>query len=119
MKKACLHCKKEILGRADKKYCDDHCRNSHYNALNSDATNYVRKINNILRKNRRILKTLNVGEKPKATQAILQQLGFQFQYFTNIYETKAGKRYYFCYEQGYIELDNNWYALVLKKDYVI
>ena len=44
--------------------------------------------------------------------------GFKFSYFTNIYETQAGKKYYFCYDQGYLELDNDWYALVVKKEYV-
>ena len=116
--KTCLHCKKEVIGRADKKFCDDHCRNAHYNAMNSDATNYIRKVNNILRKNRRILKSLNVGEKPKVNKSKLLQLGFQFQYYTNVYVTKAGKQYVFCYEQGYLPIDNDWFALVFKKDYV-
>ena len=106
------------MGRADKKFCDDQCRNAHYNSLNKDATNYVRKVNNILRKNRRILKSLNVGEKPKVKKDKLMALGFQFQFHTNIYTTKTGKQYFFCYEQGYLELGNDWLALITKKDYV-
>lgn len=118
MEKLCSQCSKPLVGRADKKFCDDQCRNAFYNTVNSDATNYVRRVNNILRKNRRILKKLNQGEKPKLSKAKLLSLGYQLQYFTNIYTTKTGKQYFFCYEQGYIELDNDWLALVLKKDYV-
>ena len=44
--------------------------------------------------------------------------GFKFSYFTNIYKTKAGKEYYFVYDQGYLELEDNYYALVIRKSYV-
>ena len=116
--KNCLNCKKPIKGRADKKFCDDQCRNEHYNALNSDETNYVRKVNNILRKNRRILKEFNTGQKAKVKKEKLLAKGFQMQYYTNVYKTKTGKVYYFCYEQGYLPLENDWLALVIKKEYV-
>lgn len=48
----------------------------------------------------------------------LIELGLNFDYFTNIYKTKAGKTYFFCYDQGYIELEDEYYALVVKQDYV-
>jgi len=54
--KPCMACGKPIKGRSDKKFCDDYCRNSYNNDLKSDSNNYVRNINNGLRKNRRILK---------------------------------------------------------------
>ena len=38
------------MGRADKKFCSDGCRNSHNNTLNKDSSNLVRNINNRLRK---------------------------------------------------------------------
>ena len=45
------------------------CRNSFNNLLNKDANEYVRKVNVILRKNRRILSSLmNGSEKGKATK---------------------------------------------------
>ena len=55
----CIVCKKDMFGRSDKKYCSDHCRSAYYNQLNKDANNFVRNVNNTLRKNRRILKELN------------------------------------------------------------
>ncbi|MDC3210069.1 hypothetical protein OAU10_01080 [Saprospiraceae bacterium] len=118
MKKRCLECTDEFIGRADKKFCCDSCRSSYNNKLNSDTTNFVRNINNILRKNRRILAELNPNGKSKTHKDKLLEKGFKFSYFTNIYKTKAGKIYYFCYDQGYLPLDNGWMALVVKKSYV-
>lgn len=118
MKKKCAECGDEFTGRADKKFCSDQCRTSFNNKLNSDANNYVRNINNILRKNRRILAGLNPNGKSKVHKDKLLEKGFKFSYFTNIYTTKAGKSYYFCYEQGYLAIDHDYYALVIRKGYV-
>jgi len=118
MKNNCLECKEEFKGRADKKFCSDQCRSSFNNRLNSDASNFMRNINNILRKNRRILAKLNPNGKSKVHRDKLLEKGFKFSYFTNEYKTKAGKVYHFCYDQGYLPIDNDFYALVVKKSYV-
>jgi hypothetical protein len=80
--------------------------------------NFVRNINNILRKNRRILSELNPGGKKVVSKEQLASKGFNFNYFTNTYTTKAGKVYYFCYDQGYLPVENNQYALVVRDEYV-
>jgi predicted nucleic acid-binding Zn ribbon protein len=114
----CLECTQKISGRKDQKFCSDYCRNTFNNRQNEDANNYVRRINNILRKNRRILEKLNPnGEKVTFEGIRLAEEGFNFHYFTNVYTTQKGN-YHFCYEQGYIKLDNDKYMLVLKQDYV-
>ena len=67
--KLCVECETPLIGRVDKKFCNDMCRNSYNNLLNKDANEYVRKVNVILRKNRRILSSLmNGSEKGKATK---------------------------------------------------
>lgn len=114
----CPICHEIITGRRDKKFCSDQCRNDYFNRLNSDTIKYVRNINNRLRKNRRILAELNPGGTAKVHRDELSSKGFNFKYFTNVYKTKQGKLYYFCYEQGYLLLDNNWVALVIKKEYI-
>ncbi|MEQ8925334.1 MAG: hypothetical protein RLO81_05940 [Fulvivirga sp.] len=113
--KECIECGTKIFGRNDKKFCSDQCRNSYNNRLNSDSTNYIRKVNNTLRKNRRVLEKLTPNGKSKAPKSKLIEHGFDFSFHTNTYTTKAGATYYFCYEYGYLELDNDWYALV-KRD---
>ena len=116
MDKQCLYCGNTIKGRSDKKFCDDQCRNSYNNQQNSDATNYVRNVNNILRKNRRILEELNPKGKTNVQRNKLQERGFNFNYYTNSYVTKAGDTYHFCYEQGYLPLDNDWFLLVVRNE---
>lgn len=116
--KTCLSCGAAIKGRADKKFCDDQCRNTYNNSLNSDNTNYIRNVNNVLRKNRRILEELNTDPsgKTKIPKTKLLQKGFQFDYLTNILNTKAGKTYYFCYEHGYLPIENDWLMLVIRSE---
>lgn len=114
----CEDCGKPLFGRIDKKFCNDSCRNAHFNKVNRVSNNYVRQINRILKKNRDILASLNAEETAKTKGKVLSRLGFSFDYYTNIYTTKTGKTYYFCYDQGYLPLDADNYALVIKKEYV-
>ncbi len=112
----CPECGKPIFGRVDKKFCSDACRNAHNNRTNSDATNYVRNVNNILRKNRRIMQELNPDGKLKTHRDKLIAKGFSFEYFTNVYKTKAGQEYRFCYDQGYLLLDEGFVLLVERNE---
>jgi len=114
----CQECNLKLSGRKDQKFCSDYCRNTYNNRLNEDATNYVRRINNILRKNRRILSQLNPKGKITVDGITLAEEGFNFHYYTNMYSTKTGSTYIFCYEQGYLKLDEDRYMLVHKQDYV-
>jgi hypothetical protein len=116
--KNCLTCSKSLKGRSDKKFCDDYCRNNYNNHLKADSNNYVRNINNALRKNRRILEELlppTEGMVKVFKEKLLNQ-GFQFKYITHTYINKKGNTYYFCYEYGYLLLDNDWYLIVKKEE---
>lgn len=114
----CLECGAQLNGRKDQKFCGDYCRNSYNNKLNEDANNYMRRINNILRKNRRVLNGLNPEGKVTVDAITLAEEGFNFHYFTNVYTTKKGSEYVFCYDHGYLKLENDQYMLVHKQDYV-
>jgi predicted nucleic acid-binding Zn ribbon protein len=116
--KTCLACDKPIKGRSDKKFCDDACRNAYNNELKSITNNQMRNVNNALSKNRRILEELlpEGEEMVKTTQEKLLQKGFLFKYVTDLYTTKNGRTYYYCYEYGYLPLENDWYLIVRKKD---
>ncbi len=113
--KNCLDCNEKIVGREDKKFCSDGCRNSYNNKINKDSNNYMRNVNNKLRKNYRILCDLNPDGKSKTTKNKLFSKGFDFDFFTNILNTKTGNTYYFVYEQGYLFLEND-YLMLVKKD---
>lgn len=115
MDKTCLECGDKIVGREDKKFCSDGCRNAYNNKINKDSTNFMRNVNNKLRKNYRILSALNVDGKGKATKSKLLSKGFDFEFFTNILETKTGNTYFFVYDQGYRVLEGDYYMLVKKE----
>lgn len=114
-KKKCLECEDEFVGRSDKKFCSDACRNSYNNKLNSDENNYVRNTNNILRKNRRILKSIIPDGKTKTTtKSKLLSEGYDLKYLTEFLKTKTGKVYFFCYEYGYLQIDEDKVTVVRK-----
>ena len=112
MEKSCLECGERLVGRADKKFCGDYCRNAYNNKRNKDQKNIVRNVNNLLRRNYLILEALNPGDKTRISTSKLQSEGFNFVYFTSIYTTRSGNTYYFVYDQGYLPLEGDYYALV-------
>jgi predicted nucleic acid-binding Zn ribbon protein len=114
MTRNCPECSEKIVGREDKKFCSDACRNAWNNKINKDSNNFMRNINNRLRKNNRILSEINVEGKTKTTKSKLMSKGFDFEFFTNVLLTKTGNTYYFVYEQGYMALENDYYILVRK-----
>ncbi len=117
VEKKCLACDKKLAGRADKKFCNDYCRNSFNNQLKSANSTLVRNINNALLKNRRILETVvGAEEMTKLPKERLGQQGFNFKYFTHTYTNKKGNVYFFCYEYGYLPLEGDWYLVVRRKD---
>ncbi len=111
----CLECGEKIVGRSDKKFCSDACRNAFNNKNNKDSTNLMRNINNRLRKNYRILKDYNKEGKTKTTHTKLQSLGFDFEYFTQLITYRNGSEYRFVYDQGYKILDDDFVLLVRKE----
>ena len=115
MIKACLECSDKIVGREDKKFCSDSCRNAYNNKINKDSNNFMRNVNNRLRRNYRILSELNTGGRSKTTRSNLLIRGFDFGFITNILQTKKGNTYYFLYDQGYMPLENDFYMLVKKQ----
>ena len=118
MKKKCLDCGEEFFGRVDKKFCSADCRISFHNKINKDKNNFMRNVNRILRKNRKILSDLNPEGKITVHKDKLLSKGFNFNYLTSEYMTKTGKIYKYVYEQGFMPIGNDFYVLVIKKSYV-
>jgi len=116
--KKCLLCEKPLKGRSDKKFCDDYCRAAYNNDLKSASNNFIRNVNNALGKNRRILESfLPEGEQTaKANKDKLIEKGFQFKYHTHQYKAKNGNAYFYCYEYGYLPLENNWFLIVKRNE---
>jgi hypothetical protein len=115
--RTCPECDTSFHGRVDKKFCSDICRTAFNNRLNSCQNNYIRNINNILKRNRRILTGLNPRGKNRIRLEKLKSLGFNFDYYTSTHRTKDGAQYFYCYDQGYLPIEKDYCLLVVKKDF--
>ncbi len=117
--KQCLYCGMAVSGRSDKKFCDDTCRSHYHNELTGAANNYIRNVNRILGKNRRILEAVLSEAETATTKVIIDKLidaGYNFKYHTHQYNSPNGKVYFYCYEYGYLRLENNWCLIVRRKE---
>lgn len=114
MNRFCLDCNTEIKGRADKKFCDDQCRNNYNNRRKSEDGEFVKKINQILTKNRKLLKEYLDSNRGVQREALAKK-GFDFDYHTHYYLSNEGKVYAFCYEYGYLLAENDEVQLLKRE----
>lgn len=112
----CGECGELLKGRIDKRFCDDQCRSAFNNRSKSDSNNYIRNVNNLLRKNRRILSSLLKESAVTVNRDTLLQMGFSFNYFTHIY-THNQRDFRFCYEFGYTRKKGNLLVIVRRPSY--
>lgn len=115
MNRFCLDCQAEIKGRADKKFCDDQCRNNYNNKRKSEDGETIRKINQILNKNRKLLKEECSDGNNKVKKEDLAKKGFDFDYHTHYYLADTGNVYVFCYEYGYMFSQDDEVVLLKRK----
>lgn len=112
--KKCLVCSTQFVGRSDKKYCSDQCRNVYNNKINSQLSKNIRKTNRILRVNRDILnKYYIIGIEEVSLFSLISE-GFILTHFTNLYKDTKGAEIYFCYDIGY-QLSKNEMVKILEK----
>jgi len=116
--RVCIECGEKIKGRIDKKYCSDQCRflTNNRNKQNSDQE--IITINNILRKNRRILRAINPEGKSTVSKDYLIGAGYNFRFFTSYYRTKKGNLYFLCYEYGYMSLPDGKVLIINRQDFM-
>lgn len=115
--RTCLECGAVIRGRIDKKFCNDQCRNGYHNRVKAEMSSTMKQVNQVLKHNREVLRQLIPEVKGKTTvnRDRLLQEGFDFTYHTHTYTTRKGHHYTFCYEYGYLPLENDIIMLV-KRD---
>ncbi len=112
----CLDCGQMVVGRIDKKFCNDLCRNNYNNHLKMADASVMKQINGVLKNNRRILAKLNPHGKVKLSRKRLINAGYNFNYITHYYLTQKGDTYYFCYEYGYLPIINDDLLLVKRQE---
>src|SRR4051812_37119583 len=102
----CQQCGQKFLGRSDKRFCSDQCRAGYNNTHRAESEKVIVQVNKVLRKNRTILRTLNPVGMTIVRKEFLVERGFNFKYFTTLYTTKDGNQYWFCYDVGYLLLED-------------
>jgi predicted nucleic acid-binding Zn ribbon protein len=118
----CLDCGAELEGRADKKFCSDHCKSSyHYECTKRKAASMFKTIDAQLKKNRQLLKFYNQAGKATVRKEVLIEKGFNPRYFTHFWKARNGNVYFFCYEYGFmkkVESNKEKFVLVQYQDYM-
>jgi hypothetical protein len=103
-----MNCQHSLHGRADKKFCNDYCRNTFNNRQNQVENKVIRNITGALKRNRNIINDM-IGLKSTriATRTELLNAGFHFHYLTHIKSNGPNKYIYFCYDYGYQFISND------------
>lgn len=118
--KTCLQCSKPISGRLDKKYCNDYCRNTYNNQTKRTADKQIQEVNSIIRKNRRILKTLCPAGKARVSKEVLDSMEYNYRFFSGIYRSPAPAKlvYFICYDYAFSPLNEEGenMALIVEKE---
>ncbi len=121
-KRRCLQCGDQVIGRLDKKFCDESCKAAyHYQHSTDKEDSLFKHIDKQLKTNRRILKEFNRAGKATVRKQVLIDEGFNPKYFTHYWKNKKGDVYLFCYEYGFMKkIENNKekYVLVQWQDYM-
>jgi len=118
----CLYCKKELVGRTDKKYCNLHCKSAYqYQKTKDQPERFYNKVDNQLKLNRKLLKEYNKGGKVTVRASILKEKGFDADFFTHFWKNQKSDVYLFVYEYGFLKIKESnieKYVLVIWQDYM-
>lgn len=105
MKKVCLNCKEPLEGRIDKVFCNAYCKsNYHYQQKKEEITPF-KQIDKQLKLNRRLLAHYNQAGKSTIRKEKLLSDGFNPNFYTHTWHNSKGQTYYFCYDYGFLPLD--------------
>ncbi len=101
IERKCPVCGYEIVGRTDKKYCSDQCRFLANSKQKQFREKPIIEVNQKLRRNRMILKTLCPAGKCVVRRDVMDAMGYDFTLFNSIFVTGKKQIYYLCHDYGY------------------
>tara|TARA_X000000950_G_C13500975_1_gene491749 strand:+ start:170 stop:550 length:381 start_codon:yes stop_codon:yes gene_type:complete len=118
MKTFCLNCDEALKGRAGKLFCNNYCKsNYHYVKNKPNPQSIFSKIDKQLKLNRRLLQKFNQAGKSTIRKEKMLQAGFNPSIFTHYWKNKKGQVYLFCYDVGFLELEENGKTKYVLVDY--
>ncbi|MFD2513226.1 hypothetical protein ACFSRY_05065 [Pontibacter locisalis] len=109
-----------MAGRSDKKFCSDQCRAAAGNRrkISDEGEQLMRQVNATLRRNRHLLKQASPLGKTTIRRTALELHGFDFRHFTHLYRARNGNTYHFCYDYGYMLLEEEKMLIVNWQQYM-
>ncbi len=114
--KTCRICSKIIIGRSDKTFCSQRCKNYYHINLRKVTVIATAAIDEILHRNRSILLELLGKHKSqiKIDRLTLEETNFKFKYHTHTHLNSAGKTMHFVYDFGWMQFSNDQLLIVRK-----
>lgn len=119
--KRCPVCHGEIIGRKDKVYCSLSCKSAQQYELRQQNEAFYYQVDRQLKKNRAILKRYNQVGKTTLRKDVLLAEGFNPRHFTHYWKNAKGQVYLFCYEYGFLSLQEQGkdkYVLITWQPYM-
>lgn len=111
----CLLCGTPLVGRNDKRFCDDACRSGYHNREGREQNGLILHTNKILKRNRKILFDCYSQNLIVVPLQKLQENGFLIPFCTSIEVIGRKKQIRFCYEFGYRVMSKK-YIQIIKHD---
>ncbi len=112
----CIECGRALIGRSDKKFCSEMCRNSFHNKRNRGES-VIQVTNRILLKNYRILQGFLASNEREITIIQAKSEGFDFNLFTSVEFSTSGEPCFCCYDTGYTILNDCRIKIVSPTNY--
>lgn len=103
--KTCPTCGDAIRGRKDKIYCSANCKSAAQYESRSVKEKFFLDVDKQLKTNRKILKRHNQAGFTTLRKEKLIDEGFNPRFFTHYWKNQKGQVYLFCYDFGFLELE--------------
>ena len=111
----CRECGKPLIGRTDKKYCHEGCRNEFHNRKNRVFYSRLRRVNRLLLRNYRIL-LAHYGHANNLSRMALTELGFRFELFTGMSVDSQGNTMRYVYDLGLKEISSGQFRIYKQEE---
>lgn len=99
----CLNCGRELIGRTDKKFCSNKCRNAYHNAEKNSTNSVKTRVVSAINKNYGILYNMLKSGITSAEILELEQIGFRPCFITSERQGRRTHKEYACYDIIYCQ----------------
>ena len=108
----CLLCGAPLVGRNDKRFCDDACRSGYHNREGREQNGPILHINKILKRNRKILFDYYNQNLQIVAIEKLQENGFLSGFCTSTEVLNGKERIRYCYDYGYKMMSKKYVQII-------